>query len=110
MYSPLNLFGYWTLNKHYYYVNSTQISDIIKRLRFGKSDRVDDLYSDTFKHGTSLLFQLLLIVCYVMDMHPPVFLHGAVIPITKNTKLNLSSSSTFSKTWIKQLCLYNLRT
>ena len=19
MYSPLNLFGYWTLNKHYYY-------------------------------------------------------------------------------------------
>ena len=69
----LTLFGYWTLNKHYYYVNSTQISDIIKRLHFGKSDRVDDLYSDTFKHGTSLLFQLLLIVCYVMDMHPPVF-------------------------------------
>ena len=20
MYSPLNLFGYWTLNKHYYYI------------------------------------------------------------------------------------------
>ena len=23
MYSPLNLFGYWTLNKHYYYYYNT---------------------------------------------------------------------------------------
>ena len=41
-----------------------------------------------------------------MDMHPPVFLHAAVIPIPNNAKLNLSSicnyraivlSSIFSK-------------
>ena len=30
-----------------------------------------------------------------MDMHPPVFLHGAVIPMPKNTKLNLSSSCNY---------------
>ena len=38
MYSPLNLFGYWTLNKHYYYFThctlvvrrGTQIIDCIK--------------------------------------------------------------------------------
>ena len=40
----------------------------------------------------SIVFQLLLIVCYVMDMHPPVFLHAAIILIPKNTKLNLSNS------------------
>ena len=40
----------------------------------------------------SIVFQLLLIICYVMDMHPSVVLHAAVIPIPKNTKLNLSSS------------------
>ena len=33
-----------------------------------------------------IVFQLLLIVCYVMDMHPSVFLHAAVIPIPKNAK------------------------
>ena len=49
--------------QHCHFLNSTQISDDIKRLRFGKSDRVNNLY----------IFQLLLIVCYVMDMHPPVF-------------------------------------
>ena len=62
--------------QHCHFVNSTQISDVIKRLRFGKSDGIDNLYSDNFKHGTgyfSIVFQLLLIVFYVMDMHPPVF-------------------------------------
>ena len=42
-----------------------------------------------------IVFQLLLIVCYVMDMHPPFFLHAAVIPIPKNTKLNLSRSCNY---------------
>ena len=62
--------------QHCHFVNSTQISDVIKRLRFGKSDGIDNLYSDNFKHGTgyfSIVFQLLLIVCYAMDMHLPVF-------------------------------------
>ena len=34
----------------------------------------------------SIVFQLLLIVCYVMDIHLPVFLHAAVIPVPKNAK------------------------
>ena len=43
-----------------------------------------------------IVFQLLFIVCYVMDMHAPTsYLHAAVIPIPKNTKLNLSSSCNY---------------
>ena len=28
MYSPLNLFGYWTLNKHYYYYKGDRRLDL----------------------------------------------------------------------------------
>ena len=78
--------------QHCHFVNSTQISDVIQILRVVKSDEIDNLYSDNFKHVTC---HLLLIVCYVMDMHPPVFFHAAVIPIPKNTTLNLSSSCNY---------------
>ena len=57
------------------------------------------IYTQTILNMTHpfyfIVFQLLVIVCYVMDMHPPVFLHAAVIPIPKNTKLNLSSSCNY---------------
>ena len=52
--------------QHFHFVNSTQIYDVIIRLRFGKSDGVDDLYTHQF-------------------------LHAAIKPIPNNTKLNLSS-------------------
>ena len=62
--------------QHCHFVNSTQISDVIKRLRFGKSD-VLIIYTQTILNMAqvifSIVFQLLLIVCYVMDMHLPVF-------------------------------------
>ena len=38
--------------QHCHFVNITPISDVIKRLRFGKSDGFDNLYSYNFKHGT----------------------------------------------------------
>ena len=41
-----------------------------------------------------IVFLLLLIICYVVDMHPS-FLHAVVIPIPKNTKLNLSSTCNY---------------
>ena len=84
--------------QHCHFVNSTQISEVIKRLRFGKSDGVDDLYSDNFKHGTSLLFHCISVIINCMLCHgyaPTSFLHAAVIPIPKNTKLNLSSSCNY---------------
>ena len=107
--------------QHCHFVNSTQISDVIKRLCFDKSDGVDDLYS---RHGTSLLFHCIsgIINCMLCHGYAPTsfFLHGAVLPIPKNTKLNLSSSCNYRaialssiflvKSWIKQLCLYNLCT
>ena len=77
--------------QHCHFANSTQISDVIKRLRFGKADGVDDLYSDNFKHGTSLLFHCIsgIINCMLCPGYASTsFLHGKVILISKNTKLN----------------------
>ena len=34
--------------QHCHFVNSTQISDVIKRLLFGKADGIDNLYSRQF--------------------------------------------------------------
>ena len=81
--------------QHCHFVNSTQISDVIKRLRFGKSDGIDNLYSDNFKHGTGYFFHCISVVINCMLCHgyaPTSFLHAAVIPIPKNDKLNLSST------------------
>ena len=55
--------------QHCHFVNSTQISDVIKRLRFGKSDGVDDLYSYNFKHGTSLLFHCISVIINCVLCH-----------------------------------------
>ena len=84
--------------QHCHFVNSTQITDVIKRLGFGKTDGGDNLYPDNVKHGTSLLFQCILCIIKCMLCHgyaPTSFLHGKVIPIPKNTKLNLSSSCNY---------------
>ena len=60
-----------------------------------QSDGVDNLYSDNFKHGTSHFFHCISVINNCMLCHgyaPTSFLHVAVIPIPKNTNLNLSSS------------------
>ena len=102
--------------QHCYFVNSSQIPDVIKRLRFGKSDGVDNLYSDNFKHGTAHFSHCISVIINCMLYHgyaPTIFWHAAVIPIPKNTKQNLSSSCNYRaialssilvKSWIKQLC------
>ena len=82
--------------QHSHVVNSTQISDVIKRLRFGKSDGVANLYSDNLKHGTGQFFHCISVVINCMLCHgyaPTSFLHG--IPIPKNAKLNLSSTCNY---------------
>ena len=55
--------------QHCHFVNNTQISDVIKRLRFGKSDGIDNLYSDHFKHGTSYFFHCISVVINCMLCH-----------------------------------------
>ena len=50
-------------------LNSTQISDVIKRLRFGKSDGIDNLYSDNFKHGAGYFFHCISVVINCMLCH-----------------------------------------
>ena len=84
--------------QHCHFVNSTQISDFIKRLRFGKSDGIDNLYSANFKHGTGYFFHCISVVINCMLCHgyaPTSFLQAAVIPIPKNAKLNLSSTCNY---------------
>ena len=51
--------------QHCHFVNSTTISDFIKRLRFGKSDGIDNLYSDNFNHGTGYFFHCMLCYGYI---------------------------------------------
>ena len=84
--------------QHCYFVNSTHISDVIKSLRFGKSDGIDNLYSDNLKPGTGYVFHCISVVINCMLCHgyaPTGFLHAAVIPIPKNAKLNLSSTCNY---------------
>ena len=81
------------------FLNSTQISDAIKNcVLVSHTKLIIYTQGDNFKHGTAHfppIFHLLLIVCCVMDMHPPNLLHVAVIPNLKNIKLNLSGSSNY---------------
>ena len=57
--------------QHCHFVNGTQISDVIK------SQTELKIYTQPILNMAHLfyfiVFQLLLIVCYVMDMHPTVF-------------------------------------
>ena len=72
--------------QHCHFVNSTQISGVIKRLRFSKSDGIDHLYSDNFKHDTGYFFHCISVVINFMLCHgyaPTSFLHAAVIPIPR---------------------------
>ena len=69
--------------QHCHFVNSTQISDVNTRLCFGKSDRVHDLYSDNFKHGTSPLFHCISGIINCMLCHPPVFYMVKIYPFPR---------------------------
>ena len=55
--------------QHCHFVNSTLIYDVIKRLHFGKSDGIDNLYSDNFKHGTGYFFHCISVVINCMLCH-----------------------------------------
>ena len=84
--------------QHCHLVNSTKIYDVIKGLRFGKSDCIDNLYSDNFKHDTGYFFHCISVVINCMLCHgyaSTIFLHAAFIPIPKNAKLNLSSTCNY---------------
>ena len=55
--------------QHCHFVNNTQICAVIKRLRFGKSDGIDNLYSDNFKHRTGHVFHCISVVINCMLCH-----------------------------------------
>ena len=84
--------------QHCHFVNSTQIADVIKRLRFGRSDEINYLYSDNFKHGTGNFFHCISVVINCMLCHGctrQLFWHAALIPIPKNAKVNLSRTCNY---------------
>ena len=56
------------------------------------------LYSDSFKHGIGHFYHCISVVINCMLCHgyaPTSCFHAAVIPIPKNTKLNLSSTCNY---------------
>ena len=48
--------------RHCHFVNSTQMSDVVKRPYFGKSDGFDNFYSVNFKHGAGYFSHCISIV------------------------------------------------
>ena len=97
--------------KHCHFVNSTQIADVFERLRFGKSDGIDNLYSDNLKHGTGYFFHCISVVSICMLCHgyaPTIFWHAAVIPIPKNAKLKLSSTCNYRAIALSSIFRKNL--
>ena len=80
--------------QHCRFVNSTKISDVIKICVL--ASQTEFIIYTHFKHGTGNFFYCISLFINSMLCHgyvPTIFLHAAVIPIPKNTKLNFSSAS-----------------
>ena len=109
--------------QHCHFVNSTQISYVIKRLRFGKSDRVDNSYSDNFKHGISHFIHYISVIINCMLCHgyaPTSFFTCCNYTYSQEHKTKFCLAHAIIeplhyrvfliKSRIQQLCLYNLST
>ena len=85
-------------SSHIHNIDSIHVRNAIKSLRTGKTDRIDNLYSDNFKHGTDYLIHCitLLLNCMLCHGHVPnSFLCANIIPIPKSIRLNLSDSNNY---------------
>ena len=85
-------------NQHCHSINSAHVITVIKSLHAGKSDQIDKLYSDSFKHATDYFIHCITLIINCMLCHgfaPKSFLGANIIPIPKNIRHNLSDSSNY---------------
>ena len=90
----------------YSLVKPSDIENIIKSLKAGKSDGNGCMYSDHFKHGTEKLFTYIALLFNCMLIHnvsPHDMLTGTIVPIPKGKRLDLSMTDNF-----RGICLQSM--
>ena len=83
---------------HCHSINVDDVYCAIRSLSVNKTDSVDDLYSDNFKHATDLLIQYIILIINCMISHgfvPDSFLKANVVPIPKNRRVELTDSNNY---------------
>ena len=74
---------------HSHNINSSNIKDVINKLKRGKNDGYDGLTSDYLINGTPLLFHYLSILFSLMLSHcyaPSSFCISTMVPIPKKSR------------------------
>ncbi len=83
---------------HNHNIDSIHVRHAVRSLGAGKTDGIDNLYSDNFKHATDYFIHCITIIFNSMLCHgyaPHSFLCANVVPIPKNVRLDLSDSSNY---------------
>ena len=86
---------------HWHSINVEDVYSAIRSLSVNKSDIIDDLYSDNFKHATALLIQYITKIINCMISHgivPDSFLKANVVHTPKNRKIDLTDFNNYRAT------------
>ena len=87
-------------------IECSEVCNVIKSLKKGKSDGGAVLFSDHFIHGTHTLYNYIALLFNAMIIHctsPHDMLVGTMVPIPKGNRLNVSISDNF-----RGICLQSL--
>jgi hypothetical protein len=79
-------------------MSDSDLHEIVKNIKHGKSDGNLGLFSDHILHGSPMLFELLTALFNSMIIHgvtPSNMLVGTMIPIPKHRRLSISRSDNF---------------
>lgn len=85
-------------HQHCHFLNSADVIKAIMSLRAGKTDPIDKLYSDNFKHYTDYLIHCIVMIINCMLCHgvaPNSFFGSTVVPIPKSLKLDLGNCGNY---------------
>ena len=83
-------------HSHVHMFSDEDIETSLKSLHASKTDRVDPISSDCFKHATDLIIYFMKCIVNLMLSHghvPTSFLRATVMPIPKNTRLDCNTST-----------------
>ena len=89
------------MHDHYSFNHRITIDDIVESVQLfrpGKSGGANSVMSDSFIHGTNLLYQYILVLFNAMLMHgvsPDHFKISILIPIPKGVCVDKSNTSNY---------------
>ena len=85
-----------TFNDHS--ISHDNVYNAIRSLQSGKSDRVDNIYSDNLKNASHHLIECIMYLFNSIMSHgciPESFLLATVLPLSKNLRLDLKNSNNY---------------